>query len=294
MVLICDAFARRSGQVSGGAPVTTTPYRHDHEAHAVTAFDIVNVNGVDLAYAEAGSGDPPILLVHGMRCDHSHMQPVFDHLAQAHRVVSVDLRGHGRSAKPDGPYTNEAMAADLVGLCEHLGLDRPIGIGHSFGGSLLLWLTVERPDLLRALVVLDSGVRSNEERLAELGVIVREDTAQSDDDLRAFLENRLFGPDDPQWLKAEVLELMFTSVPPHAAAAMGRTVVEFDAADAAERCTIPALFLLADRPFTSNAVLERLGPNWRIGRVVGAGHFVQLVAPAQVNAMIDRFLELLA
>jgi hypothetical protein len=56
---------------------------------------------------------------------------------------------------------------------------------------------------------------------------------------------------------------------------------------------VPALFVLADRPFTSNAVLDRLGPNWRIGRVVGAGHFVHLVAPAQVHAMVDRFLELL-
>jgi hypothetical protein len=56
---------------------------------------------------------------------------------------------------------------------------------------------------------------------------------------------------------------------------------------------VPALFILADRPFSSPAMLAALGPNWRVGQVVGSGHFVQTFATAQVNAMIDRFLDLL-
>jgi hypothetical protein len=72
---------------------------------------------------------------------------------------------------------------------------------------------------------------------------------------------------------------------------MRETVLGFDGGGAATKCRIPALFLLADRPFTDTETLSTLGENWRIGQVVGAGHFIQLVAAAQVNAMVDRFLD---
>ena len=52
-------------------------------------------------------------------------------------------------------------------------------------------------------------------------------------------------------------------------------------------------FEFLEKPFADDAMLARLGPNWRVGKVVGAGHFIQLVAPAQVNAMVDRYLELI-
>jgi pimeloyl-ACP methyl ester carboxylesterase len=50
-------------------------------------------DGVRLAYTEAGSGDPPLLFVHGWCCDHSYFQPQFEHFQRGHRVVAVDLRG---------------------------------------------------------------------------------------------------------------------------------------------------------------------------------------------------------
>jgi len=79
---------------------------------------------------------------------------------------------------------------------------------------------------------------------------------------------------------------------PCAAELVGELVrVSFDGGGAAVKCGIPALFLLADRPFTDAETLAGLGPNWRGGQVVGAGHFIQLFAAPQVDAMVDRFLE---
>jgi pimeloyl-ACP methyl ester carboxylesterase len=52
-------------------------------------------DGVRLAYEEAGRGDPPVMLVHGMRGDHRHMRALFEHLSTTRRVVNVGLRGHG-------------------------------------------------------------------------------------------------------------------------------------------------------------------------------------------------------
>ena len=62
----------------------------------------VDHEGVSIAYVEAGVGDPPILLVHGMACDHTHLLPQFHHLRSRHRVIAVDLRGHGASDRPGG------------------------------------------------------------------------------------------------------------------------------------------------------------------------------------------------
>lgn len=250
-------------------------------------------NGVRLAYAEAGLGDPPILLVHGMQCDHTHMQPQFEHLAKRHRVVAVDLRGHGASDKPVGDYSNQMFNDDIAFVCSVLGLVRPVAIGHSFGGSTLLHLAVREPMLFGGLVLLDSGVRSLASKATELGSAHNTPSpADAEAQSRRFLASRLFGHDDPGELKTRILDQM-TAVPKHVIEPMRETVLGFDSAAAARQCGIPALFLLADNPFTDAETLAGLGTNWRIGKIVGAGHFLQLVVPDQVNAMIDRFLALL-
>ncbi len=233
------------------------------------------------------------MLVHGMRCDHRHMETLGHHLAATHRVVNVDLRGHGASDAPDSEYSNDEMVADLVWLAGELELDRPVMIGHSFGGSLSLHLAATRPEYVTGLVLLDSGVRTAAEKHAEMGAIISAAGDAADPAAaQRFLAERLFGPDDDPDERAAILAVM-SSTPAHAARKMGETVLHFDAAQAAIDCTVPSLFILADRPFTSAAVLAQLGPNWRVGQVVGAGHFVQTFAAPQVHAMIDRFLGLL-
>lgn len=249
-------------------------------------------DGVRLAYEEAGSGSP-ILLVHGMRCDHRHMTPLFDHLSRGHRVVNVDLRAHGMSDAPHSAYTNDVFADDLLWLADHLGLDRPVVIGHSFGGSVSLHLATIRPEIVGGLVLLDTGVRTTAEKEAEMGRIIANDGGAVDpEENQRFLADRLFGPDDDPVLRDEILALMATT-PEHASLAMGQAVLDFDSATAAIACSVPALLILADRPFTTPAMIARLGPTWRVAQVVGAGHFVQLFAADQVNPMVDRFLTLI-
>lgn len=246
----------------------------------------VTRDGVRLAFVETGKGDPAILLVHGMQCSHGHMLPLLEHLSRRYRVIAVDLRGHGRSDKPDTSYSKAEFADDLLFPCREIGIERPIGIGHSFGGSLLLWLAVNRPNALAGMVLLDSGVRRLANKVGELGAV----SAMSRADARRFLSDRLFGRDDPVDLRERILDEM-QSVPDHVVAAMRRTVLGFDSGGAVQAVRIPALFLLADRPFTEPETLASLGATWRVGQVVGAGHFIQLIAPTQVNAMIDRFLQ---
>src|SRR5437867_1684416 len=115
-------------------------------------------HGVTLAYDEAGHGSPPVLLIHGWTCDHSHMSPQFKHFAKNRRTIAVDLRGHGESDKPKQDYTIAALASDVAWLCDRIEVTKPIVIGHSLGGLIALELGFRRKELPLAIVVLDSPI----------------------------------------------------------------------------------------------------------------------------------------
>ena len=97
-------------------------------------------DGITLAYEERGNGSPAFVFVHGWTCNRSFFAPQAEHFAPRHRVVSVDLRGHGDSDKPQGAYPISAYADDLAFLIDKLSLGRVIAVGHSMGGITVLQL----------------------------------------------------------------------------------------------------------------------------------------------------------
>src|SRR5262245_37537999 len=115
-------------------------------------------DGVALAFDEAGIGQPPMLLVHGWTCDHTFFQPQLEHFSRQHRVVAVDLRGHGQSDKPHQDYTAAGFADDLVWLCEQIGVRKPVVVGHSMGGNISLELAARYPDFPMGIVMVDSPI----------------------------------------------------------------------------------------------------------------------------------------
>ena len=90
-----------------------------------------------LAYADGGQGAPALLFVHGWACDHAVFAPQIEKISRTHRVIAVDLRGHGESDKPLQDYTMEVFADDLAWLCAQLGVDQ-LSLGHSMGGLVAL------------------------------------------------------------------------------------------------------------------------------------------------------------
>ncbi|NRQ34354.1 alpha/beta hydrolase [Nonomuraea sp. NN258] len=112
---------------------------------------------VRLFYTDDGAGDTPLLLVHGWGADSHQWSWHIDALARDHRVIAVDLRGHGYSSVPDTGNTPRAMAEDLNLLLDHLGIERVTAIGHSMGGQIVSILAVEHPDKVGKIVVIDPG-----------------------------------------------------------------------------------------------------------------------------------------
>ena len=71
-------------------------------------------NGIKLVFEDRSAGKPALVFVHGTSCNRSFFAPQAEHFARRHRVVSVDLRGHGESDKPPGPYPIAAYADDIA------------------------------------------------------------------------------------------------------------------------------------------------------------------------------------
>src|SRR5690348_10490166 len=87
-------------------------------------------NSVALRYTEAGAGDPPILFVHGWTCNRDNWRDQIPHFAKKHRVVAIDLRGHGDSDKPDEDYSVQGFVDDVAWLIGELQLEAPVVVGH--------------------------------------------------------------------------------------------------------------------------------------------------------------------
>jgi pimeloyl-ACP methyl ester carboxylesterase len=99
---------------------------------------LIDAGELPLAVRDFGGDQPPLLLLHGMGGNLAHMTTLARALRPHHRVITMDLRGHGRSG--DAPWSWDAALGDLAAVCVQLELDRPAVVGQSLGGMLAaLW-----------------------------------------------------------------------------------------------------------------------------------------------------------
>ena len=107
---------------------------------------------------DAAPGAPTFVLMHGLASNARLWDGVAARLVErGYPAVTVDLRGHGRSSKPDGPYDVPTVADDVAALIGALGLARPVVAGQSWGGNVAIELGARHPDLVGGLVCVDGG-----------------------------------------------------------------------------------------------------------------------------------------
>jgi pimeloyl-ACP methyl ester carboxylesterase len=249
--------------------------------------------GVTLAYELTGAGDPPIVFVHGWCGDRGYLAPQARHFAARHRVLTLDLRGHGDSSTPapePGAYDVASMASDVLAVARAAGLARPVLAGHSLG-ALIGLACAARPGAIRALAMIEPAPITNDRVRAFFRESVPTARADRDASWRLEFFRTMFLPTDA--CAGRVLAEA-GRVPAPVAAAVLLAMGEFDGAAALRHVTVPVLSIGADHPVNAAADLRQACPQIMIGQTVGAGHFNQLEVPAQVNAMLEKFLDLVA
>jgi pimeloyl-ACP methyl ester carboxylesterase len=250
-------------------------------------------DGIKLVYEEHGRGAPAMVFVHGWTCDRSTFAPQVEHFAKTHRVVSLDLRGHGESDKPPGAYPISTFADDVAHVIGELGLGKVIAVGHSMGGITVLQLAAAYPDHVAAIVMLDPApfTFSPEVRAQREAMVAAAESASQERRREIFHERfpLVFLPKSDPAIVAHVLDV-YLRTPAHVEAAGMRGILAFDGVAAAARCRGPALHIAATPPRNPPHLMSQWLPGVVNGWTVGAGHFNTLEAPEQVNAMIESFL----
>lgn len=112
---------------------------------------LAHVDGADLFYESSGDG-VPMLVMHGVGLDHAYMRPSHEALADRHRVTFYDHRLNGRSTRT-GAADRAIWTADAAALLDHLGTERAIIVGHSYGSWLGLEFALRYPERVHGLVL---------------------------------------------------------------------------------------------------------------------------------------------
>jgi len=123
--------------------------------------------GFKIHYVEQGDG-PAIVFLHGLVFDHTMYEAQFEDLPDNYRCISLDLRGHGRSECPDGPWTMQDCADDVIAFIEGVGAAPCHLVGMSWGGMIAVRIGVQRPDLVRSLVLIDTSAGAERPDWAEV------------------------------------------------------------------------------------------------------------------------------
>lgn len=131
------------------------------------------VNGQQLHYTDSGTDGPVVVCSHGFLMDHSMFAAQMAELAADHRVIAWDERGFGATRTDGTGFSYWDSARDLLGLLDHLDVDRAILLGMSQGGFLSLRAALLAPERVRALVLIATqAATESPEKLAEYQVMI--------------------------------------------------------------------------------------------------------------------------
>ena len=224
---------------------------------------------------EHGSG-PPVVLIHGGAVDGRFFKDTVPALADAFRVITVDLWGHGRSPDRDGPFSLASFADDVAAVIERVAAGRAHVLGHSIGSVVAMDLAMRHPERVDRLIVASGGFDSSEEHIPDIDAAVAGtvrflgptygEVSPDGEDHFAIVTRKDFelSSREPRWTEADLANIG------------ARTLV-----------------LSADDDLTPLAHTVRLYlaiPDSELAVVPGTSHFFLQEKPEAANAIIRSFL----
>jgi pimeloyl-ACP methyl ester carboxylesterase len=246
---------------------------------------VVSPDGISIAYELHGAEGRPLVFVHGWSCDRSYWREQAEHFAGRHRVVTVDLAGHGESGLGRESWTMPAYGEDVVAVIEKLGLEDVVLIGHSMGGDVVAEAAVRLPGRVSGLVWVDVysrlGQPKSREQLEEFAAPFREDFATK---TREFVRQMFVPESDPEVVEWVVADM--SAAPPKIAL---DELVHARGNDGAilERLRELTVPVVAINPEHWPTDVEGLRA-WGVETVLmpGVGHFPMLEDPGRFNRLL--------
>jgi 3-oxoadipate enol-lactonase len=254
----------------------------------------IHINDIDVYYENTGQGEP-LLLIHGLGSSARNWEWQVNYFADKYRVITYDLRGHGRSSKPPGPYSMRTFAEDTVALLTRLQAAPAHVVGISMGGMIAFELAVHYPDLLKSLVIVNSvpdmRVISPREYL-EMWPRFLILKALGVRRMGMALGKRLFSKPG-QEAKRRVFVERWAQNDKRAYEQSLRAVLGWSVESHLGEIRCPALVIAADRDYWPLDVKQSYAkkmPNARLAVIEDARHAVAAEKPDEFNRILDQFL----
>ena len=249
-----------------------------------------NSGNVSIAYEVAGQGEPACVVIHGPFGNRLQLESLIEHLAAGHRVLAPDLRGTGESDRPSSGYRVADFADDVVAVCRHAGVHRAVLIGHSVGAAVALEVAARVPDLVAGIAMLDGAILFSEELRTQVlaGPVRGFEGPGWLEALSGYIAAKQFDPADPPDVRARVMADL-PKLAPGLAGELMRDAMSQDFSDLVAAGRYPLLYIHARVP-ADLARLKTLRPDATVRSVVGSGHYMTMIVPDQVNALVDDFM----
>jgi 3-oxoadipate enol-lactonase len=254
----------------------------------------VRVNDIDLYYEISGQGQP-VLLIHGLGSSTRDWEYQTTAFSALYRVAALDVRGHGQSDKPPGPYSIPLFTSDTAELIRSLDLGSAHIVGISMGGMIAFQLAIDTPDLVQSLVIVNSGpeliVRSLRDRLNVLqrSLLVRIFGMRK---IGEFLSSRLFPKPEQEPLREMFIE-RWAENDRRAYSESFRGIIGWSISDLLNTIMCPTLVVASDEDYTpvslKEAYVERL-PRGELVVIEDARHAVTAERPEDFNKVVLDFL----
>jgi pimeloyl-ACP methyl ester carboxylesterase len=252
-----------------------------------------SADGVPIAYEVQGIGEPTLVFIHGWSTDGRYWRGQLPYFSQSHRVVTIDLAGHGHSGLGRDAFTMPAFGEDVKAVLDDLDVEQAILIGHSMGGPV----SVEAARLVPERVIGIIGVDTFHDVAAEISQEQRDgmlEPLQQDfaPAARQFVASMFIESTDPKlrdWIMHDV-----AAAPPEVAISVMEDMLsrhaDGEAARHFEELTIRVVAINADLWPTDTEANRQLMPEFEAVIMEDTDHFLHMAEPAAFNRELERMI----
>lgn len=255
---------------------------------AMESGTVRSKDGVAVHYVAQGNGEPALLFVHGFGIDGSYWRHAMDALAPRHRVVALDLPGHGKSGADRKDWAMTVFGEDVKAVADRLKLRKVILLGHSMGGYVVLEAARLMPDRVVGVIPVDTLLDPDETVPdAEIAGAMAAFKADYVGTARAYGEKYMFVAATPQAVKDRVIGDWAARAPGPAVGLLEK-VWRYDPRPAISALKVPIVAVNADKYPTNFESFRKYAPQFDAVFVRGVGHYPMLEKPAEFVSRLEE------
>jgi 3-oxoadipate enol-lactonase len=251
------------------------------------------VNGTELYYELHGAeGAPWLIFSHSLACTVRMWDPQIAAFKDRYRILAYDMRGHGQSAAPAGPYTLDMLADDVLALMKELRIQRARYVGLSIGGMIGQHLALKEPGRFERMVLADTGHTQTPETLKQWEERIRIAQAQGMKPLVAGTMERWFTPAFRETPQAKKIAELIANTPVAGYIGCGQAIMKLNTTARLKDIKLPVLAITgeADAAAAGTRYIGEHLPGAKFVNIPQAAHIANIEQAEKFNQALRDFL----